>query len=73
MILTTTIVAVDNIAVSLFSNYSETSKLVYVAVIIIIIAMIIMMMFVAEVTDFDYEGTRKESHSNPWGTGDQAR
>ena len=24
------------------------------------------------VTDFDYEGTRQESHSNPWGTGDQA-
>ena len=38
---------------------------------IIIIVMIIMMMFIAKVTDFDYEGTRQESHSNPWGTGDQ--
>jgi len=24
-----------------------------------------------KVTEFDYEGTRQESHSNPWGTGDQ--
>ena len=38
-----------------------------------ILRMIIMMVFIAKVTDFDYEGTRQESHSNPWGTGDQAR
>ena len=49
------------------------AMIIIIVIIIIIIAMITMMMLVAEVTDFDYEGTREESHSNPWGTGDQAR
>ena len=47
--------------------------IIMIMMMIIIIVMIIMMMFIAKVTDFDYEGTRQESHSNPWGTGDQAR
>ena len=50
-----------------------TFIIVMIIMMIIIIVMIIMMMFIAKVTDFEYEGTRQESHSNPWGTGDQAR